>query len=147
MPTQVSAQPTPTKQLIHVLRIIESWQEVPYDEIIGGPALVRASVRSRLEGDLNGESWAEYLITYHSDGSSSFVSTDRVIGQIGDRSGSFVVQGVGTYEYGTATGQLTIVPGSGTGDFTNLVGQGEWMGVTNRQATVTLTCELPAPLD
>ncbi|GAB3551917.1 DUF3224 domain-containing protein [Spirosoma fluminis] len=138
MHTQVSAQ------LIHVVRITESWQEVPYDELSGAPTLVRASVRSRLEGNLDGESWAEYLITYRSDGSGSFVSTERVIGQIGDRSGSFVVQGVGTYEQGTATGQLTIVPGSGTRDFTNLRGQGRVLAATSRYSTIMLTCELSA---
>ena len=49
---------------------------------------------------------------------------ERVTGTLGGRSGSFVLQGVGTWEEGVARTTWTVVPGSGTGQLTGLRGEG-----------------------
>ena len=140
MQAQLTLSSSPIHQVLQVTRIYKSWTEVSYDELTDGPKLTRATVSNILEGDIEGESWEEYLMMYQYDGSCSFVSMERVVGCIGDRSGSFVVKGVGTYEQGIAQGQLTIVPGSGTRDFTDLKGFGEFFAVKGQHATVILTC-------
>lgn len=122
-------------------RITKTWNEVPYDELDGAPTLTRSCVTNAYEGDMEGEGWEEYLMLCQQDKSTSFVSVERVIGCMGDRRGSFVMQSVGTYENGVAQGRLTVVPGSGSGDLTGLSGEGQFTMLQGRYATVTLEYE------
>ncbi|MFD2570413.1 DUF3224 domain-containing protein [Spirosoma soli] len=128
--------------ILHARRRVKSWQESAYDELANGPTLVRANVINLLEGDVEGESWEEYLLMYRPDGSCSFVSMERVVGCIGDRSGSFVLQSVGSYKQGIATGQLTIMPGSATRGLVGLQGEGQFVTLAGSHSTLTLTCAI-----
>lgn len=103
---------------------VESWDEDPYDEREGERKLTRARVVRGYEGQLEGEGRAEYLMMYREDGSASFVGHERVVGRLGDRTGSFVLQHIGTYEEGVARETLSVVAGSGTGQLLGLVGGG-----------------------
>ena len=47
---------------------------------------------------------------YREDGSASFVGLERIKGQLEGRSGSFVLQHIGTYESGIVKVALTMVP-------------------------------------
>jgi hypothetical protein len=77
-------------------------------------------------GDIEGEGTSHSLTTYSDDGSASYVGLERVIGRVGGRSGSFVLQTSGTYNPGTGTAQANwfVVPGSATGDLRGLQGEG-----------------------
>lgn len=77
---------------------VKAWEEKPYDEIDEGPKLTRASVTKSFSGDIEGEGTVEYLMIHRDDGSASFVGLERVVGRVGDRSGSFVLQHTGTFE-------------------------------------------------
>ncbi len=103
---------------------VNSWDEKPYDEMEGGPKLTRATVTKSFSGDIEGESTVEYLMIHGTDGSADFVGVERVVGRVGDRSGSFVLRHTGTFEGGTATASWTVVRGSGTGELTGLRGDG-----------------------
>ncbi len=103
---------------------VKSWDEKPYDEVEGGPKLTRASVAKVFSGDIEGEGTVEYLMIHRDDGSANFVGLERVVGRVGDRSGSFVLQHTGTFEGGTAKADWFVVPGSGTGDLQGLRGEG-----------------------
>ena len=103
---------------------VKTWDEKPYNEMEGGPKLTRASVTESWHGDIAGEGTVEYLMTYRDDGSANFVRVERVVGRVGDRSGSFVLQGSGTFESGTAKGTWLVVPGAATGDLRGLRGEG-----------------------
>src|SRR5215213_164097 len=105
---------------------LNAWDEKPYDEMNGLPKLSRTSVSKSYQGDITGEGKLEYLMMYRDDGSASFVGLERVVGSIGDRSGSFVLQHSGTFKGGVATVTLLIVPGSATGDLRGLQGNGEF---------------------
>ena len=63
---------------------------------------------------------------YREDGSASFVGLERIRGQLGGRSGSFVLQHIGTFEDGIVRVALTVVPGSGTGKLAGLIGEGSF---------------------
>ena len=104
---------------------IRSWDEQPYAEIDGGRKLTRASVTQAFSGDIVGDGAVEWLMCYRTDGSADFVGLQRVVGRIGDRSGSFVLQGSGTYDGTEARETWRVVPGSGAGELTGLRGQGE----------------------
>ena len=102
---------------------IQSWDEKPYDEMEGGPKLSRASVVRAFTGDIEGESKAEYLMVYRSPEMATFVGTERFVGRVGDRTGSFVFVHRGTFENGVAKDTWVVVTGSGTGDLRGLRGE------------------------
>ena len=105
---------------------VKAWDEKPYNEMNGLPKLTRASVTKSYQGDITGEGKLEYLMMYRDDGSASFVGLERVVGSVGGRSGSFVLQHSGTFKGGVATVTLLVVTGSGTGDLRGLRGNGEF---------------------
>jgi hypothetical protein len=106
---------------------VKNWDEKPYNEIDGGPKLTRASVTQSIEGDIHGVGATEFLMAYRTDESASFIGLQRIVGRIGNRSGSFVLEGKGTYEDGTAKATWSIVPGSGTEELRGLRGEGEFI--------------------
>jgi hypothetical protein len=59
-----------------------------------------------------------------SDGSAAFVGLERIVGRIGGKSGTFVLQRIGVFESGEAKESYTIIPGSGTGERQGLRGEG-----------------------
>lgn len=103
---------------------VKSWDEDEYDARDDARRLTRARVVRAYTGDLEGEGRAEYLMMHRDDGSASFVGHERVVGRLGERSGSFVLQHIGTYEDGVARETLSVVAGSGTGQLLGLVGGG-----------------------
>ena len=105
---------------------VTSWDEKPYQETEGGPKLTRASITKSFKGDIEGEGTLEYLMVYRDDGGASFVGLERIVGRVGDRSGSFVLQHIGTFESGVAKAVLSVVPGSGTGGLRGLRGEGDF---------------------
>src|SRR5437899_8821126 len=103
---------------------IKSWDEKAYREGPGRPKLTRASVTKTYSGDIEGEGQVEYLMMYRSDGSATFVGLERIVGRIGDRTGSFVLQRTGVFEDGLAKESYHVIPGSATGDLEGLRGEG-----------------------
>jgi hypothetical protein len=103
---------------------IVAWEEKPYDEFEGGRKLTRASVKKVFHGDIEGESSLEYLMVYGEDGSASFVGMEHVVGRVGDRAGSCVLQHSGTFADGIAKSTWFVVRGSGTGKLAGLRGEG-----------------------
>ena len=77
---------------------------------------------------------------YPGDGSAGFVGLEHVIGRLGDRSGSFVLQHTGADDGSTTKSTYFVVPGSGTGDLRGL--QGEGSSILSRN-----TPEFSMPLD
>src|SRR6266700_4936154 len=105
---------------------LNAWDEKPYNEMKGLPKLTRVSVTKSYQGDITGEGKLEYLMMYRDDGSASFLGLERVVGSVGGRSGSFVLQHSGTFKEGVATVTLVVVPDSGTGDLRGLRGDGKF---------------------
>ena len=115
----------------------KTWDEQPYDEN-DGVKLTRASVTGIFRGDIEGETRLEYLMAYPSDTYASFVGIERVVGRVGGRSGSFVLQHGGTFEAGVAKGSWFVVPGSGTGELRGLRGSGDLVAEHGSAASYTL---------
>ncbi|HMB67976.1 MAG TPA: DUF3224 domain-containing protein [bacterium] len=105
---------------------VTGWDERPYDEMSNGPRLTRATVTKTFEGEVEGEGSVEYLMTHLDDGGASFVGLERVVGRVGGREGTFVLQHSGTFEDGTAHDSWFVVPGSGTGELRGLRGEGRF---------------------
>jgi len=122
---------------------IKNWDEKPYSEGPDLPKLTRASVTKTFTGDIEGESHLEYLMMYRSDGSATFVGLERVVGQIGDKKGSFVLQRTGVFEGGQAKETYTVVGGSATGDLSGLRGEGRSSVGHGMEHPFALDYELP----
>jgi hypothetical protein len=103
---------------------IKSWDEKPYSEGQDLPRLTRASVTRTFTGDIEGEAQVEYLMMYRSDGSATFVGLERLVGRIGGKGGTFVLQRTGVFESGLAKESYSVIPGSGTGELRGLRGDG-----------------------
>jgi hypothetical protein len=118
---------------------VKSWDEKPYNEIDGLAKLTRTSVANQYQGVIEGEGASAGLMVYGADGSASFVSLERVIGRVGDRSGSFVLQGSGTYDNAerVARGAWFVVPGSATGDLAGLRGEGGFVAGHEPRGSIT----------
>jgi len=103
---------------------ITNWEEKPYSEGQGLPRLTRASVTKTFTGDIEGEGQVEYLMMYRTDGSASFVGLERVVGRIGGKAGTFVLQRIGVFESGQAKESYAVIPGSATEELYGLQGDG-----------------------
>lgn len=102
----------------------KSWEETPYGEAIGDSKMTRASVTNTFQGDVEGESTQEYLMHYLDSGKGTFIGLEQVVGKVGGRSGSFVLEQRGTFEGETVKATWTVVPGSGSGELAGLRGEG-----------------------
>ena len=105
---------------------LNAWDEKPYNDMNGVPKLTRASVTKSYQGDITGEGKLEYLMMYRDDGSASFIGLERLVGSVGGRAGTFVLQHSGTFKEGVATVALVVVLGSGTGDLHGVTGDGKF---------------------
>ncbi len=102
---------------------ITGWEKAPYDQPADGPKLLRATVKKIFRGDLEGESTAELLMCQAEDGSAGYVAIERIVGRVGDRSGSVVIQHGATRDTVTSATFGSVVPGSGTGDLRGIRGE------------------------
>ncbi len=116
---------------------VKGWDEETYEEFDGGAKLNRAHVTNAYQGDIEGEGKVELLMMYPDENSASYVGLERIVGRVGDRRGSFVLQHSGTYENGAATTTWSVVPGSGTEELRGLRGEGGFSS-TSQQYPVTL---------
>lgn len=100
---------------------IGSWDEQPYREFDDGRKFTRAEVTLKGADGLESAGY-EGLMYYAADGTSSYVTAMQITGTLDGRSGSFVLQGSGSYDGTTATGTSQIVPGSGTDELAGISG-------------------------
>ena len=105
---------------------VTGWDEKPYQEFEGGAKLTRAKVTQAYQGDIIGTGEVEFLMSYAAIGTASFVGVELVQGTIAGKSGSFVMQHVGTYDSGGARSDWSIVPGTGIGGLAGITGKGSY---------------------
>ncbi|KUG06947.1 DUF3224 domain-containing protein [Solirubrum puertoriconensis] len=115
-----------------------AWSEETYQELADAPAMARASATQLFSGDIEGEGRLEILMTYYPDGSASSVGLERVVGRVGGRTGSFVLQHSGSLEDGVAKANLAVVPGSGTHELNGLHGRGWCVRPQGKPGAITL---------
>ena len=86
--------------------------------------LGRMTIDKTYHGDLEGTAKGEMLsaLTGIND-SAGYVAIERVSGTLHGRTGTFVLQHTGTMTRGAQALSVTVVPDSGTGDLTGLVGK------------------------
>ena len=121
---------------------IKGWEENPYAELDAGGKLTRASVTQGFTGDLEGDGSVEWLMCYREDDTAAFVGLQRFAGTVGGRSGSFVMQTLGTFDGKQAAGSLEVVEGSGAGELKGITGGGSFAAPPGSTADVELDYDL-----
>lgn len=104
---------------------IKNWDESPYRELPDGSKFTRATVElagSPATGELEVEATWAAVMYYRADGTSTYVGQMHVVGRLGDRTGSFVLEGAGGYDGTTARNTAAVVAGSGTDDLAGITG-------------------------
>ena len=118
-----------------------SWDETTCREIEGGGKTTRVTVTKTFAGAIEGEGTLEYVMFYRADGTASFVGLELVVGRLGERSGSFVLEHTGSFEGAVARATWRVVPGSGTGDLVGLKGTGGFASAHAESYPMTLEYE------
>jgi hypothetical protein len=121
---------------------VTSWTEEPADGLDATAKVTRATIGQRLAGGIEATTLSETVMTYRDDGTADFLGFQRVLGQIGRRAGSFVLQTVGTFDGSEARSTTSVVPGSGKGDLANLRGTGTSAAPLGTSGTFTLDYDL-----
>ncbi len=103
---------------------VTSWSEQQAEGLDGTAKVTRATFGQRFRGGIEAETVSDTVMTYRADGTADYVGFQRVVGRLGGRSGSFVLQGIGGFDGKVARTELTVVPGSGTGELAGLRGAG-----------------------
>ncbi len=86
--------------------------------------LGRMSIDKTFHGDLEASSKGEMLSAMSSaQGSAGYVAIEQVIGTLSEKQGSFVLQHFGTMDKGKDRLILEVVPGTGSGELSDLVGK------------------------
>ncbi|GLZ39642.1 DUF3224 domain-containing protein [Actinokineospora sp. NBRC 105648] len=102
---------------------IDLWDpQDPYDDQ-DGVTLGRTTIRKVFDGDLLGTSEVQMTsVMAAASGSAAYVALEKVHGTLGGRKGSFVLRHAATASEAGQSSEITVVPGTGTGDLTGLVG-------------------------
>ena len=120
---------------------VSGWDE----QDVPGPAdtakLTRVAYEQKLTGDFEGTASSSILIAYRHDGTARYTGYDRLVGQLGDRTGSVVVEVSGTYDSTGLNATTTVVEGTGGGDFADVQGTGTVIAPAGGTITVTLDLE------
>jgi hypothetical protein len=94
------------------------------DENAGDPTIGRMSLDKQFHGDLEATSKGQMLaVQGEIKGSAGYVAIERVVGALSGRTGTFVLQHAGTMNRGVPEQSVTVVPDSGTGDLSGLIGK------------------------
>ena len=121
---------------------INSWDEKTWDgkdhKDTHGAKLTHAKIVFEFQGDFVGEGEVQLLMSYRDDANAVFSGFQKMVGRLGGRSGSFVIQVDGKFENAAATSTWTILPGSGTGELSGITGGGETVAVHADRQPFTL---------
>lgn len=117
---------------------VQTWDEQTFSEVDGQLKLTRTSVTKTFEGDLEGTSTLQYLMFYGPQDQTHVLGLERVQGQLGGKTGSFVLEHIGGDDGSEARGRVTVLAGSGTGELTGLRGSGEAVATRTGDYTMTL---------
>lgn len=131
---QPSATSSPTRSRATAKVTVHDSKATPFDETTS-PALLQLQLNETFSGDIAGESEVRALQVRHDEHSASMVSMQRVRGKLGERPGTFVLQGTEQIEHGRIKATWFVVPGSGTGELAGLRGEGGFEGDFGRGST------------
>ena len=121
---------------------ITSWNEDRYADIEGDRGLSQADVTQDFTGEIEGQGSVRWLMCYRPDGTADWIGYQQIIGTVGGKAGTFVLQSVGNFDGKIAAGDWTVLPDSGTGELPGLRGTGRMEAPMGTEATYNFDYEL-----
>ena len=103
---------------------VTSWSEEQVGGLEGAAKVTVAGIGQRFTGGIEAETKWDMVMTYRDDGTADFVGYQRLQGRVGDKEGTFVLQGLGQFDGAEARTRVEVVPGNSTGELTGLRGSG-----------------------
>ncbi len=102
------------------------WDEAPVDAggSTAGAKVTRARIGQRFSGDLEADGVWDAVMCYRADGTAVYTGYLRLEGQLGERTGSVVMEARGSYDGAVARSTWSVVPGTATGGLAGLRGEG-----------------------
>ena len=85
---------------------VTSWSEEQASGLEDSAKVTTAAIGQRFSGGIEADTVSDTVMTYHEDGTAEFVAYQRVVGRVGDKAGSFVMRGLGTYDGNEARTEL-----------------------------------------
>lgn len=122
---------------------VTSWNEQPAGGLEGTIKVTTAQIGQRFTGGIEAETVADMVMSYRPDGSAEFVGHHRVLGRVGDHSGSFVLRASGTFDGTEARTSFEVIPASGTGDLDGIAGSGTAAAGHGSTGTYSFDLDLP----
>jgi hypothetical protein len=96
---------------------------LPADDAITGTPIGRYALDKQFHGDLEGVSKGEMLSAGDPQkGSAGYVAIEHITGTLQGHAGSFAMQHNGSMDKGTFLLEVTVVPGSGSGELSGISG-------------------------
>ncbi len=123
---------------------IQEWDEKTYQQLDGGGKLTEAKVTQKFTGDIQGEGKVIWLMAYPDPKTATFVGIQRVVGSIGGKKGSFLIQTIGDFDGKTAKGNWSLIAGSGTDELAGITGEGSFGAPHGSTAEYQIDYELAA---
>jgi hypothetical protein len=121
---------------------IDEWDEQPWDDGIGA-RLTRTHIAKTYHGEIEGSSVGELLMAYAQDTASrAYVGFERIVGQVGDRIGSFVLHHTATASGAGHAVSWSIVPDTGTGGLEGISGEAQIVVLAKGGHSITLDYDL-----
>lgn len=123
--------------------VIQMHPEPPYGAD-GGVTLGRLRFEKHFSGPLTATSEVHMLaVRTATEGSAGYVASERIVGSVDGRAGSFVVMHTGVMDRGQSSLSIVIVPDSGTGALAGIRGTMD-IAVIEGEHRYTLRYALPA---
>ncbi|HEX4661466.1 MAG TPA: DUF3224 domain-containing protein [Streptosporangiaceae bacterium] len=121
---------------------VSGWDETTYAELDEKGKLTKARMTFDFAGDVQGQGVSETLMCYRQDGTAVFTGLQHMVGQVGGRSGSYVLLADGSYDGAEARTAWKVVDGSGTGELAGLRGTGSAVAASSPPGTFSFDYEL-----
>jgi hypothetical protein len=121
---------------------VTSWSEEQAPGLEGTRKVATARIGQRFTGSVEADTIADMVMAYAEDGTAEFVGYQRVQAEVGGRSGTFVLRGIGHYDGNEARTELEVVPGSGTGQLADVRGRGLALAPHGSTGTYSLDLDL-----
>lgn len=116
---------------------ILTWDESTISEIATGIKITKAKISASYQGDMEGKSVTETLMTYSPNGDASFMGIEHFTGTIFGKKGSCVLHHFGSYSDGVARSVWNLIDSAGTEGLAEVSGSGSYSAGRDGKALVT----------
>ena len=122
---------------------VTEWNEEQANGLEGTAKVTTARIGQRFRGGIEAETVADMVMTYSLDGTAEFVGHHRVLGKVGELTGSFVMRAFGSYDGSVARTDFEVIGGSGTGGLAGISGSGAASAGHGGTGTYRFALDLP----